>query len=259
MTRTFLSRILAPPFHRFNSIETNNLMQWSELEPALPEATHLRELSAYIHHVKPPKIPSTRVMVGALDPLLGCCSNLTSLRITTVGEYEPWFPGELENDLYRSWARFLNSARSTLHSFYFEQGYNRCNYGCTKGYCCPRPTTNERMMDRLFVQWILPVLLEAPWPRISRMELRGIGKMRKTLWLSEPPSLADEQDVICEVTDDRYGYKVDMTHVAFPISAKDDLEKLVGDATLIIEEEQSRDYEGIGYGCFGIPQYDDLS
>jgi hypothetical protein len=112
--------------------------------------------------IKPPKIPSTRVMVGALDPLLGCCSNLTSLRITTVGEYEPRFPGELENDLYRSWARFLNSARSTLNSFYFEQGYNRCNYGCTKGYCCPRPTTNERMMDRLFVQWILPVLLEAP-------------------------------------------------------------------------------------------------
>jgi predicted ATPase len=91
------------------------------------------------------------------------------------------------------------------------------------------------------------------------MELRGIGKMRKTLWLSEPPSPADEQDVICEVTDDRYGYKVDMTHVVFPISAKDDLEKLVGDAALIIEEEQSRNYEDIGYGCFGIPQYDDLS
>lgn len=85
MTRTFLSRILAPPFDRFTSIETKNLMRWSEFEPALPEGTHLRELSAYVYRANPQKTSDTRLMVGALDPLIGCCSNLTNLHITTVG------------------------------------------------------------------------------------------------------------------------------------------------------------------------------
>jgi hypothetical protein len=44
----------------------------------------------------------------------------------------------------------------------------------------------------------------------------------------------------------------------FPSRAKDDLQKLVGKATLIIEEEQLQDYEDISYGDCGIPEYDDF-
>jgi hypothetical protein len=262
MTRTFLSRILAPPFDRFTSIEMNNLMQWSEFEPASPEDTHLRELSAYVHRINPPKISDTRLMVGALDSLIGCCSNLTNLHITTVGEWEPYVPEDHEHNLYQSWTQLLSSVRNTLRSFYFEQGYNRRNYNSEKGYCRPRPTINERKMDRLFVQWLLPVLLEAPWPQMSRMELRGIGRMQQRLrLLSKPPSPVHGQDNIYEIIkhEERYGYKVKWTHMAFPSRAKDELQKLVGNATLVIEEEQSQDYEDISYGDFGIPEYDDLS
>jgi hypothetical protein len=145
-----------------NSIEINNLMQWSDSEPQLPQHTHLRDLSAYVHGVDPVKVLNTRLMVGALDPLIGCCSMLTSLCITTVGEYEPYIPEARKDLLYQSWARLLSSVRSTLRRFYFEQGFNRNDYDGTKGYCRPRPRTDERSMDKLFVQWILPVLLEAP-------------------------------------------------------------------------------------------------
>jgi hypothetical protein len=262
MTRAFLSRILAPPFDRFTSIETNNLMQWSEFEQALLEETHLREVSAYVHRINPPKTSDTRLMVGALDRLIGYCSNLTNLHVTTIGEWEPYVPEDHEHNLYQSWARLLNSVRNTLCSFYFEQGYNRRNYNSEKGYCRPRPTINERKMDRLFVQWLLPVLLEAPWPQMSRMELRGIGRLQQKLrLLSKPPSPVHGRDNIYEIIkhEERYGYKVKWTHIAFPSRAKDELQRLMGNATLIIEEEQSQDYEDISYGDFGIPEYDDLS
>jgi hypothetical protein len=260
MTRNFLSRILAPPYHRLKSIEINNLMQWSETEPSLPQDSHLRDLSEYIHGADQVTVLDTRLMVGALDPLIGCCSKLTSLRIATVGEYEPYIPGVNQDLLYQSSARLLRSVRSTLRSFYFEQGFSHNDYAAQKGYCRPRPRTNERSMDRLFVQWVLPVLLEASWPRMSRMELRGVGRLSWTLWLSNPPSLIDEPDSILKVTEHRekYGYEVQITRIAFPSRAKDDLQKLVGKATLIIEEEQLQDYEDISYGDCGIPEYDDF-
>jgi hypothetical protein len=184
-----------------------------------------------------------------------------SLRITTVGEYEPYIPEVNKDLLYQSWARLLNCVRNTLRSFSFEQGYSRNEYAGQKGYCRPRPRINERSMDRLFLWWILPVLLEAPWPQMSRMSIRGVGRHETTLWLSNPPNTMDEPDSIIDITEHggKIRYEVQVARIAFPSRAKDDLQKLVGKATLIIEEDPLQDYENLSYGDCGIPRYDDVS
>jgi hypothetical protein len=78
------------------------------------------------------------------------------------------------------------------------------------------------------------------------MELRGIGRLTKTLWLSNPPSQKEnEPDHICKITDhgEKCSYEVQITRIAFPSRAKYHLQQLLGEATLIIEEDQIQDCE----------------
>jgi hypothetical protein len=76
-------------------------------------------------------------------------------------------------------------------------------------------------MDRLFKDWILPVLLKDPWPHIKRMEIKGVG-----------PSSPEEL----------------LPNVAFPIARREELrEQLPNNAMLVIEGDQERDYEDLEY------------
>lgn len=35
-------------------------------------------------------------------------------------------------------------------------------------------------MDQLFIQWLLPTLLDARWPHMKRMEIKGVGRKIET-------------------------------------------------------------------------------
>lgn len=112
-------------------------------------------------------------------------------------------------------------------------------------------------MDRPFVRWILPALVEAKWPQMRRMCIRGVGRWTRTCWRPEP--LRDHErsseDVLYRVIghSEANGYKVQVTRIALTSYAKAQLQEAVSKATLILNEEQSGDYEDLYGGEAGVP------
>ncbi|KAF2137111.1 uncharacterized protein K452DRAFT_302263 [Aplosporella prunicola CBS 121167] len=134
---------------------------------------------------------------GHMQPYLTRrCTNLTSLRIGT------WAPQRSE-DLrphdaarYREYGAFLGSIRPTLRSLFFEQnGDNWVN----EQLALQAPEDSLRPGEQLFTRFIHPVLLEAEWPCLERLEVRGVG-VRVKLWpgqyTQEPPSLPKSTESI---------------------------------------------------------------
>ena len=67
-------------------------------------------------------------MQNLLGPLAGRCPNLRTLKLRKVGqrdqiEFTPEF-GAKDEDIYREFARFIHSVKSTLRHVVFEQGEN---------------------------------------------------------------------------------------------------------------------------------------
>ncbi|KAF1945246.1 hypothetical protein EJ02DRAFT_320941, partial [Clathrospora elynae] len=144
-----------------------------------PAFENLQDLSVYLNanRSKTQILPNRQTMVGALDTLVGRSSTMTSLHITTAGSATVFLPHSQDDRLYASWARFLASVRNSLCDLFFEQGEGRYpNPPLYSSFDSHNQTKLEvRPMDRHFIQWILPVLLDAPWPRMKRMEIRGVG------------------------------------------------------------------------------------
>ena len=113
------------------------------------------------------------LMRGLLSPLNGRCTGLKSLTLRKVGDRNT-----RESDLVRwmnechllfEWASFIESVSGTLEDFMFDQG-PRDEAQSRVG----SPVNPVRLMDRLFGGIIFPALLAGPWPRLKRMEVRGV-------------------------------------------------------------------------------------
>jgi hypothetical protein len=197
-------------------------------------------------------------MTGGFTNLLGRNSTLTSLRITTAGNKHA-YPQETRDDrVYTSWATFLASVRSTLVRFSSEQ--NEGHRNSAPPQASPnRPTNGLRPMDRFFVQRILPVLLEATWPRMQYMEIRGVGRSVQNNILTPVTTeedLALRPDIIYEDASSTYpGYAgIRMTRLAFSENAQMRLHRLLGDGVeLIIDEWARRSYEDVDEADTSIP------
>ena len=115
MSREFVSCILGTSSHNsiklshLEHIDLNNLFERLRCEPTLPHMDHLRDLVEFLKiNRKDFETQSDRLpMVGHLEPLIGHCKNLKSLRIGTIGlSSESWYI-PCSDHLYASWARFL--------------------------------------------------------------------------------------------------------------------------------------------------------
>ena len=113
------------------------------------------------------------LMRGLLSPLNGRCTGLKSLTLRKVGDRNT-----RESDVVRwmnecnimfEWAAFIESVSGTLEEFIFDQGPRD-----EAQYRVGSPVNPVRLMDRLFGGIIFPALLAGPWPRLKRMELRGV-------------------------------------------------------------------------------------
>jgi hypothetical protein len=260
MTQAFVSSLLMPVCRQLQHVETNNLMQWSDTIPPLPHCEHIKEIFEYANTTAPFQIlERTRLMAGALEPMIDHCSNLTSVRISTVGQFGGQSSqGESREDrMYKSWARLLSSRRDNLHELFFEQGVSFTNFRRREQRSMYDQFNGEmRPMDRLFVRWVLPVLLEAPWPSMERMDIRGVGRYTRIHYQRRRPLPHEmsEKDVEYDFMQ-RFGvgdWELKVTRFAFPQQAKDALRELVGGATFIIEEEVERDYEDLTIGDIGL-------
>lgn len=208
-------------------------------------------------------------MVGHLEPLIGSCKNLKSLRIGTIGLSSELWHTPRSDLLYASWASFLGSVQDTLQSFHFDQGFNRNDETRPKGGCRPgmRRSSNHRPMDELFIEHILPGLLKAPWPRMKHMVIHGVGRKKHTYNSATRPDEEDFADPSIEWSvqetqrDGMPQYTIEKTYITMPTQARERLRALLGggdnsEAVLIIEEEQGRDWEYLHCGNTGVPRQD---
>jgi hypothetical protein len=278
MSREFVSCILGTSSRtttkpsQLKHLDLNNLFEWSRCEPPLPHRDHIRDLVEFIKiNRRNMKTQCGRLpMVGHLEPLTGYCKKLKSVRIGTIGLSSEPYHTPRSDLLYASWARFLGSVRGTLQSLHFDQGFNRNDETRPTGGCRPglRRRSDHRPMDELFIEHILPVLLEAPWPRMKHVIIRGVGRKKHMYNSATRPN---EEDLLADPSiewsvqetqrDGMPYYTIEKTHIAFPTQARERLRALFGDsddskAVLVIEEEQGRDWEYIHDGNTGVPRQD---
>ncbi|KAF2472358.1 uncharacterized protein BDR25DRAFT_13680 [Lindgomyces ingoldianus] len=276
MTRAFAEILLGGGLNAaslksdLEQLEIHNLLQFSEPVPGYQQSLHLRDLSKHVSSENSGcrRTNGGRPMDGILDILAGRCTSLMSLRITTWGPRESWLLDEkmtkIDDQRYFSWGQFLKSVRHTLQYFSFEQGDNNNEFiGDRRGR---RPHQQHRPMDQLFVRWILPVLLEGPWPRMKRMEIRGVGRWTESpRHIDTPLSEVEKRNpnAIYKIRPyvDHLGrqyYEVEETHIAFTVEAKRKLQAVLGDEVYLdIDETASRDYECCEQMKDGIPDISD--
>ena len=265
MTRDLVDCILTQASENIQHLELNNLLQWPDMEPPLPKFTARQDFKQYWRKQgsKHTALTDTRLMAGALDPYVSCCSFLTSLCITTVGRGNYWRSASLwEDRRYSSWARFIDSVRGTLRYLSFKQGLNRNDDASPRGCRVHRSTFGYRDMDHRFRNHILPVLLSAAWPAMGRMEFKGIGRSRERRHSVHLPSDAEIDDLganfrLLEVNKSRIEqYYFEMERPAFSLAARNELRGLLPiEAEVVVEEEQARDYEVMMRFCVASIAY----
>ncbi|PVH95903.1 hypothetical protein DM02DRAFT_659694 [Periconia macrospinosa] len=251
-------------------LSLNNLFQWGYIDPQPPRLafTHIRTLADFLRA----NLDTLRIdngglsMVGHIDPLIGHLCHLKTLQIGTVAYASKvcYLPSSLEvidiptdTSVYTQWAHLLASLRPTLEALCFDQGYDPWCPGRNRSGTVP--TKPYRTMDWLFITHILPVLLAAPWPRMKRMHISGVGRVVESRDVSEMERLAIEgewrtvKEVRREGVETRW--LVERVVVAVPEEVRERLKGLlrgggVGlgragatEVDFVWEEEQGRDWE----------------
>lgn len=117
-------------------------------------------------------------MRGHLRYLEGRCTVLKSLTLRSVGQdsiQQSQFSTFADEQRYEEWASFLKSVQPSLERLYFEQGVIQGN---DKNYWRPghKPRQDARPMDARFIRYLLPVILDGPWPNLRHLEIRGVGR-----------------------------------------------------------------------------------
>ena len=263
MTRDLVECILASSSEQIEHLELNNLLQWSEIVPPLPKFANFQDIYQYWkeHRGDHEALQDTRIMAGALDFYLGRCHLLTSLCIATVGNGDHWRRvSDWDDRRYRSWADFLDLVRNNVCYLSFKQGVNRNEYAALRGSRPGRSRCTYRDMDHRFRQWIMPVLLNAPWPKVKRMEIKGVGRSWETRYSQKLPTEAElaEPGVKYQVEKSRNfsrssEYEIEINRPAFPYAVRDELRGLLPEgAELVVQEEQERDYEYLSDDDNGI-------
>ena len=137
--------------------------------------------------------PITRLpgpMRGHLRGLANSCTSLRRLSLRGVGiDYCDSLEAELgdvDEERYAKWADFINAVKPTLEELFLEQGVqseapDAGFYGC--GTTRRRYAIQSvRPMDTRFVNHILPVLKDGPWPCLKALTVRGLFGPTMKAW-----------------------------------------------------------------------------
>ena len=119
------------------------------------------------------RIVARGVMSGLLTPLTDRCTVLRTLdlRRMVVSHFQHHRHQSADQASYMEWACFIRSVQGTVEEFTFEQ--------VTRHLELYDPEDEIRalrtIMDEKFERLILPAIVSANWPRLKRLELRGVG------------------------------------------------------------------------------------
>jgi hypothetical protein len=256
---------LSTPGPCLNNLEMDDLKLWAELEPVpkhqwkssnlgqdlqvphgvevelappAPAPDHLQGLSRYYdaNRTRLQMQSNEQVTAETLSTLANRCFALTSLRITKTGPDSLKRPHAQDELIYDSWARLLKSVRNTLCDLFFEQ----CEGTPLQTSSAPERVSERwrtdrlRPMEWLFSRHILPVLLDAPWSHMRRMEIRGAGLSERA-----PPT-----------------YPIlngEGTPNSFPLEAEEKLRDLLGCEAELIIGKSTQEREHVDPVDAGIP------
>ncbi|KAF2825708.1 hypothetical protein CC86DRAFT_418189 [Ophiobolus disseminans] len=117
-------------------------------------------------------------------------------------------------------------------------------------------------MDRLFARHILPVLLDAPWPQMKKLEIRGVGDTHTQITQNHPPTREELEDVeyIYVKSYSMGGADMGEEHLynarAATIPSVADMENSLGElipqATILVEEEADQNFEAFIEVDYGV-------
>lgn len=133
-----------------------------------------------------------------LTRFTGRWTNLQSLEIDTVGQavHQAGWDSEAEDARYQELADLLRSVAGSLQYFRFQQGLSQTRH--LDGWAMPPagvygprqpPPPGQRPMDIRFVRYLLPAIVGEKWPRLRRMELRGVASFSKSIDNSPKPNI----------------------------------------------------------------------
>jgi hypothetical protein len=237
MTQEFVAKILNSSTPHIRHLELSNVLTWTATQHPPETTRHISDLSDWLY--ENPRLdneqwPFFRLMNGALDPLTSKCY-LTTLHIGTLGsldeDYEDPDPNYVQ--LYMSWAHFLASTRSTLQVFCFDQSVNHKQYRPGG----PARRNEFRSVDRLLNDYILPVLLEAVWPQMRLVELKGVEVLIFEGCIGRTTQAKAE-----ESSDQGFEHILGRLRSMF----RDDVE-------LVIQAQAGREYEELVHEDNGVP------
>ncbi|RFU27624.1 hypothetical protein B7463_g8701, partial [Scytalidium lignicola] len=156
----------------------HNFGQMKEREE-IDSEINLSKLDEYDDPKGKPMVRHPGPMRGYLQRLEGRCISLRRLALRSAGQdYDGDFfwSDAIDEQRYKEYASFIRSVRGTLQHLVFEQGIRQEKSYNPISYLGLRfSQIGARTMDKRFLKYILPVLVEGPWPALKMMEIFGLG------------------------------------------------------------------------------------
>ncbi|KAH8810888.1 hypothetical protein F5884DRAFT_262116 [Xylogone sp. PMI_703] len=178
---------------RLINLDFDNLQDIGQMKDREPidEEIKLSELAEYNDPQGTPMVRHTGPMRNFLWDFVGRCTALQRLALRSSGQdYDADFlwSDTIDAQRYKEYASFIRSVRGTLQHLVFEQAVRQ---GEIHRSCrAPHPhQTGARPMDKRFLNYILPVLIERPWPVLQSMEILGLGGRPRPCMLFDPPDM----------------------------------------------------------------------
>ncbi|KAH7041966.1 hypothetical protein B0J12DRAFT_217329 [Macrophomina phaseolina] len=249
------------------SLSTINLQEYADPVPPVPRDMPLRQIATHLETTarnRAPLRPLTSTfpgpMHGHLRPLTDRCPKLTHLEIRTYAPWEHWEKISLDDTRYEEWAHFIRSVRSTLRTLIFEHHRSESSRLWRTNRSHPFGARGRPALWTLFNDHLLPVITEAPWPSLKRLELSGFHEITRCFACLSPPDFAQWEGphLTFEVLDAGTGstnntWAVRETHVALNEEEKKEIKKHLGDEVELTIRGGSRKFEN---ACrTGIPGF----
>lgn len=249
------------------SLATINLQEYADPIPPLPKDISLRQITDRLEvtaHTHAPLQPLTSTfpgpMCGHLRPLTNRCPKLTHLEIRTYAPWEHWEKITLDDTRYEEWAHFIRSVRPTLRTLIFEHHRAESSRLWRTNRSHPFGARGRPALWSLFNAHLLPVIIEAPWPRLRRMELAGFHEITRCFACLNPPDFSqwESPHLTFEVLDAGRGstnntWAVRETHVALNDEEKTAIRDHLGESVELVIKGGGRKFEN---ACrTGIPGF----
>ncbi|EOD48689.1 hypothetical protein UCRNP2_4547 [Neofusicoccum parvum UCRNP2] len=224
------------------SLATINLQEFADPLPPLPKNMPLREAAQFLEnhsHIHDPTRTLSSTFAGPmhnhLAPLTSRCPKLAHLEIRSYAPWEHWEKISLDDARYAEWAAFIRSARPSLRTLVFEHHRAESSRLWRTNRSHPWGARGRPALWTLFNAHLLPVVTEAPWPRLERVELAGFHEITRCFACLSVPDFAQYEGphLTFEVLDTGRGatndtWAVRETHVALNAEERDAIEKHLG-------------------------------